>query len=177
MRKNFDAALKAVLISEGGYVNDPRDPGGATCKGVTQAVYDAFRKRAGSPTRSVRLIGPEELAAIYRFQYWDLIKGDALPSGVDYAVFDFAVNSGVVRAAKYLQRALGVTADGAIGNITVHAAESSDRAGIINAICNARIAFLKKARHPKTGALLWPTYGGGWQKRVDKVRAAALAMK
>lgn len=170
MRKNFDVALKAVLVSEGGWSDNKLDPGGKTMRGVTQAVYDAFRKRSGSPTRSVRSIGPEEVAAIYRFQYWDAIRGDALPSGIDYAVFDFAVNSGVVRAAQYLQRALGVAADGVIGNVTVHAAETADRAGVINAVCNARMGFLK--RLPTFG-----TFGKGWTTRVEKVRAAALGMK
>lgn len=166
---NFPAALKAVLVHEGGYVNHPADPGGATNKGITQAVYDAFRKRAGLPVKSVRYISDYEVSTIYRKQYWDAVKGDALPAGVDYCVFDYAVNSGVLRASQALQKALGVTADGMIGQITLHAAETADRAKVINAICDGRMAFLRKLSTFKV-------FGKGWTARVAGVRAKALGM-
>jgi len=167
MNANFEKALALVLEHEGGYVNHPKDPGGATMKGVTQAVYDAYRKMRGRPNQSVRLITDEELRAIYKFQYWDRVHGDFLPTGLDYAVFDFAVNSGVGRASKYLQAVLGVAQDGVIGAKTI-AAISSPR-NTINALCDRRMGFL---RNLKT----FLTFGKGWARRVQAVRIHALEM-
>jgi lysozyme family protein len=106
MLANYPDILKRVLKHEGGYTNHPRDRGGPTNKGITQGVYDDFRELAGLPVRSVKLLAPEEMAAIYDRQYWDKVAGDMLPGGLDYAVFDFGVNSGVGRANQYLQRCL-----------------------------------------------------------------------
>ena len=167
MNANFEKALALVLEHEGGWVNHPKDPGGATMKGVTQAVYDAYRKLRGRGVQSVKLISEEELRAIYKFQYWDKVQGDFLPVGVDYAVFDFAVNSGVSRAAKYLQAVLGATQDGQIGAKTLAAITSP--ANTINALCDRRIGFL---RNLKT----FLTFGKGWTRRVQGVRAHALEM-
>jgi len=167
MNANFEKALALVLEHEGGYVNHPKDPGGATMKGVTQAVYDAYRKLRGRGVQSVKLISDEELRAIYKFQYWDKVQGDFLPAGVDYAVFDFAVNSGVSRAAKYLQAVLGVAQDGQIGAKTLAAITSP--ANTINALCDRRVGFL---RNLKT----FLTFGKGWTRRVQGVRAHALEM-
>ena len=115
MKANFEKALAYVLEHEGGWVHHKLDPGGATNKGVTQAVYDGYRKMRGRGVQSVKFISEEEVRAIYKFQYWDRVQGDLLPTGVDYAVFDFAVNSGVGRASKYLQAVVGVAQDAARG--------------------------------------------------------------
>lgn len=165
----FDRALAYVLVHEGGYVNHPRDPGGATNKGVTQAVYDDWRGRQGKAKRSVREIEADEVSAIYRRDYWDRVKGDELPSGLDYAVFDFAVNSGVNRAARFLQAVAGVAQDGAIGPATLSAAWAGDSSALINALCDKRLAFLK-------GLPTWSTFGKGWSARVAGVRQHALEM-
>lgn len=167
MKSNFEQSLDFVLEHEGGYVNHPRDPGGATNRGVTQAVYDGYRKIQGRPVQSVRLITPDELLAIYKFQYWDRVQGDFLPIGLDYAVFDFAVNSGVGRASKYLQAVLGVAQDGQIGAKTLAAIRSP--AAAINALCDRRMGFLRNL-----GTFL--TFGKGWTRRVTSVRAHALDM-
>ena len=164
---NFDKALASVLIHEGGYVNHPKDPGGATNFGVTQAVYDAYRKVRGRGQQSVRYISDDEMKAIYKFQYWDQIRGDFLPAGLDYAVFDFAVNSGVGRASKYLQAVLGVPQDGQIGAMTLGAVKSPVSA--INALCDRRMGFLRNLR-------TFLTFGKGWTRRVQGVRAHALEM-
>lgn len=164
---NFDKALALVLEHEGGYVNHPRDPGGATMKGVTQAVYDAYRKVRGRGVQSVRFITDSELEAIYKFQYWDRVQGDLLPAGLDYAVFDFAVNSGVSRAAKYLQAVVGVKQDGIIGAKTLAAIK--DPAQVVNALCDRRMSFLRNLGH-------FATFGRGWTRRVQGVRAKALEM-
>lgn len=169
MKQNFESALAAVLVHEGGYVNHPKDPGGATNKGVTWRTYNAWRKRQNLPERNVREITDREVAAIYRAQYWNAVRGDDLPSGVDYAVFDFAVNSGPARAAQFLQRIVGVTADGVIGELTVAAGRKADPAKVITALCDNRLAWLKRLK-------TWSTFGRGWERRVVEVKTAALAL-
>jgi lysozyme family protein len=176
MHDNFREALKAVLVHEGGFANNPKDPGGATMKGVTQRVYDAYRANLGRTKQSVALISTAEIEAIYRLQYWNAVKGDDLPSGLDYCVFDFAVNSGPSRAATYLQDALGVIADGQIGLATIAAANVCDVPKVINRIMTARLAFMKRIKHPTTKASLWTTFGKGWQARVDSVLKMSLAL-
>ena len=166
----FDDALVLVLAEEGGRVNNPRDPGGRTNKGVTQAVYTSWRITNGLPGRSVYLISPSEVTAIYRHQYADHIRFDALPPGIGYAVFDEAVNSGPVEAAKQLQVAVGCTPDGAIGVLTLAAIRKrSDRAALINRLCDARLGFMRRLK-------AWFTFGKGWTKRVEFVRSHALKM-
>ncbi|MES2783009.1 MAG: glycoside hydrolase family 108 protein [Pseudomonadota bacterium] len=167
MQSNFEKSLAYVLEHEGGYVNHPRDPGGATNKGVTQAVYDAYRKTRGRGQQPVKFISEAEVRAIYKFQYWDRVHGDLLPLGVDYAVFDFAVNSGVGRASKYLQAVLGVSQDGQIGALTLAAIANAART--INALCDRRMGFLRNLR-------TFLTFGKGWTRRVQGVRAHALEM-
>lgn len=163
--QNYARALSRVLVHEGGYADHPKDPGGATMKGVTQGVYDAYRKRRGEAKRSVRQITEAELQAIYRRQYWDVVKGDSLPEGVDYAVFDGAVNSGPSQAVKWLQRALGsVKVDGVIGEATLAAVEAyPDHDRLIALMLGRRLAFLQALR-------TWSTFGRGWSGRVAQVK-------
>lgn len=169
MRANFDKALAAVLVHEGGYVNHPRDPGGATNKGVTQAVYDDWRDDKELSRASVKDITPAEVMAIYKLLYWDRVKGDELPAGVDYCVFDFAVNSGVNRAARYLQEAVGVVQDGQIGPRTLSAVKAASPTRLVDRICDARLAFLKRLP-------IFDSFGKGWTRRVEDVRAKAKGM-
>lgn len=163
----FAICLPLILKHEGGYVNHPKDPGGATNKGVIQSTYDSWRDRQGQPRQSVRSIADAEVAAIYRRDYWDAVKGDDLPAGVDYAVFDFAVNSGINRASRYLQEVARVAADGSIGPATLAAVKALPASTIINGLCDARMAFLRRLS-------TFPTFGKGWTRRVDEVRATAL---
>jgi lysozyme family protein len=169
MRSNFNEALRAVLVHEGGYANHPKDPGGATMKGVTQRVYDAYRRNNGREVQSVRNISEAELNAIYYQQYWMIVRGDQLPGGLDYAAFDYAVNSGPSRAIKHLQGVLGVKVDGVPGNSTLAAANSGDVAAHINKLCDRRLAFVKELS-------TWPTFGKGWTSRIAGVRSKALTM-
>lgn len=155
----FKQALALVLAHEGGYVNHPKDPGGATNKGVTQRVYNAWRKLSGLPAQSVANITPGEAAAIYKQQYWNPIQGDKLPTGVDYAVFDFAVNSGVDRASRYLQAAIGADVDGHIGALTMVDLRDDDPEKVIVRLCANRMAFLRSLG-------TFATFGRGWTRRV-----------
>lgn len=172
---NFQRALPRVLVHEGAFVNHPDDPGGATLQGITQGVYTAWRRNAGKPARplSAALLRdpawPGERDIIYRLQYWDRCSCDDLPAGVDYVVFDGAVNSGPVQSAKWLQRALGVRADGVIGEVTTRAAAAHpDHDALVAAICERRMAYLKALR-------TWSTFGRGWTARVAGVRSAGQA--
>ena len=165
MKENYPQALKQVLKYEGGYVDHPKDPGGPTNKGVTQAVYDNWRKSQNLSTQSVRAIADSEVAAIYKNLYWDRISGDLLPSGVDFAVFDFAVNSGVSRAAKTLQAVVGVTQDGVIGPATIQATKTY----IAMTVTNKRLAFMQSLS-------IWSTFGKGWSARIADVKAQILSL-
>ncbi|MER8375736.1 glycosyl hydrolase 108 family protein [Mesorhizobium sp. M1406] len=168
MDRNFARALALVLKSEGGWSDNPADPGGATMKGVTLANFRRYVK-ADATKADLRSIGDAQLATIYRRFYWDAVLGAELPNGVDFAVFDFAVNSGPGRAAKYLQAAVGVAQDGRIGPATLAAVEAKPAGVIIDALCDARLAFLKRLP-------TWATFGRGWSDRIKSVRAQALLM-
>jgi lysozyme family protein len=172
MHSNYEASLAAVLKHEGGYVDHPSDPGGATNLGITHKVLAKWRKV--SPwwkldKSEVKNLTRSEAAAIYRANYWDAIKGDELPSGVDYAVFDYAVNSGPARAAKALQRIVKAKVDGAIGPETVGLAGKLAASDIINLLCDERMTFLQRLS-------TFGVFGKGWTARVKGVRTLALRM-
>lgn len=169
MQINFNKSLDLVLKHEGGWSNHPSDPGGATMRGVTQRVYTGYRSRKGLPDRSVRSIELAELRDIYKRQYWDAVCGDDLPSGLDYAVFDYAVNSGPVRAARDLQRALGIKVDGHIGQSTIAAAMKLDTMTVVRKLQALRMAFLQSLK-------TFPVFGKGWTSRVNGVLLAADVM-
>lgn len=146
---NYGACLKEILKHEGGYVNDPRDPGGETNYGITVAVARAFGYDGPMKTIPMSLV-----EKIYRESYWNTpyYKCDALASGVDLAVFDFGINSGPARAVKGLKASIG-----------------GDSADTIARICEYRMKFLQ-------GLRTWPTFGRGWTRRVDNVRAVSLKL-
>lgn len=154
--------LDWVLVHEGGYVNHPKDPGGSTNYGITQAVYNNYLHASGKRSQSVALITRKEVEAIYRVKYWLLIRGDELPQGWDYAIFDFGINSGPKRAVKYAQEAVGVEADGVIGPATLSAIRAAPREALFKYL-DKREAFLRQLPH-------WPDFGKGWLRRVNDVR-------
>ncbi|WP_095203856.1 glycoside hydrolase family 108 protein [Mesorhizobium carmichaelinearum] len=168
MDRNFARALALVLKSEGGWSDNPADPGGATMKGVTLANFRRYVK-ADASEADLKTIGDDQVATVYRRFYWDAVLGAELPDGVDYAVFDFAVNSGPGRAAKYLQASVGVPQDGRIGPATLAAAKAKPAGVVIDELCDARLAFLRRLP-------TWATFGRGWSDRVRSVRAQALMM-
>lgn len=157
---NFQVCTKWALVHEGGYVNHPKDPGGATNFGVIQRTYDGYRTRMGKPRQSVKHITMQEVMEIFKSGYWDLIQGDVLPSGLDYAMYDFAINSGASRAIKFLQEILGVKVDGAMGNVTLGAiTKRNDISGLIQELCLKRWNWMKRLSTFKT-------FGKGWTRRV-----------
>lgn len=165
---NFDRALAAVLKHEGGYADHPRDPGGATNLGITRATLARWRGRPVSKAE-VRALTRSEAAKIYRALYWDEIAGDALPHGLDFAVFDYCVNSGASRASRALQTVAGARADGRIGRITLAAVALRDPENLIAAYCRKRLTFLERLR-------TFAVFGRGWRRRVHETQALALEM-
>lgn len=165
MDRNFQRALSRVLKHEGGFANHPKDPGGATNRGVTLATFRAYVKADGTVT-DLKKITDEQVSTVYYRHYWAAVNAHQLPAGIDYAVFDFAVNSGPKRAAQYLQGVLGVAQDGRVGPKTIAAAEAADHAAVINQLCDDRLAFLKRLP-------TWKTFGKGWTRRVEDVRKTA----
>ena len=167
MKENFAACLAETLRHEGGWSDHPKDPGGATMKGVTLDTYR--RWRPGATKAQLRAITDAEVAAIYRKDYWDAVNADDLPAGLDLVAFDGAVNSGPSRGAKWLQAGVGAKQDGKVGPATIAAARAYDTRTAVNRACDARLAFLKTLG-------TWPTFGKGWSRRVASVRSTALAM-
>lgn len=151
MKQNFERCLALVLVHEGGWADHPRDPGGATMRGVTLAT---FRQHYGADRTKddLRRITDAQLSRIYRVGYWNKVGCDRLANGVDFAVFDFAVNSGPSRARSYLLKSIG-----------------GPDTETINRLCDRRMAFLR-------GLKTWPTFGKGWTTRVESVRREALRM-
>jgi len=165
---NFERALPLVLKHEGGYVDHPKDPGGATNLGVTIGTLSSWLGRPATKG-DVKALTRASVAPIYRKNYWDAVRADEMPAGLDYAVFDFAVNSGPKRAAMALQRAVGVADDGVIGSITLANIASRPVDATIERIMADRITFLLRLS-------TWPTFGKGWAARCDGVLREALDM-
>jgi lysozyme family protein len=168
MKQNFDKCLAKLLSHEGGYVNHPKDPGGMTNLGVTKRVYDDWIGRE-STEQEMRDLTPADVGPIYKKNYWDRVKGDDLPSGVDWCAFDWAVNSGSGRPAKAIQRAVGAAADGAIGPMTLKAVAEKDPKEIIEYVFQVRQSFYESLK-------TFETFGRGWTRRNKETLDQALQM-
>lgn len=169
---SFERALAMVLLREGGYTNNPHDRGGATNKGVTQKVYDAWRRSHALPIRSVAEIGNTEVATIYLTQYWDPAWCEKLPEHLGIIHFDAAVNHGVRRAVRLLQLAVGANADGVIGKDTMKSLETAlamtDEDAIIDNYLNRRSDFYDEIveRDPTQVKFI-----AGWKNRIRALRS------
>jgi lysozyme family protein len=165
MNQNFEKSLEMLLKSEGGFVNNPKDPGGMTNLGVTAKVWSEFKGRETSE-KEMRNLTKDDVAVLYEKKYWDTCKCDDLPSGIDYLVFDFAVNAGPGRSIKILQKAIGVPEDGAIGPVTLQNIDVMDKNDLITRFSNAKKEFYESLP-------TFPTFGKGWLSRIDVVRGNA----
>ena len=168
MKSNFESCFKELLKHEGGFVNHPQDPGGITNLGVTKKVWEEWVGREVS-VDDMKALKPEDVKPLYHNRYWDACKCDDLPSGVDYCVFDTAVNSGRVRAVKFLQSVVGTVPDGAIGPVTIASTNSRGANLTINQFCDKRESFWRSLS-------TFNTFGKGWLRRGEEVRAKALEM-
>ena len=162
MKQNWEITLAQILKHEGGYVNHPQDPGGRTNLGVTQRVWEEWTGKPATEA-DMRALTPEMVAPLYKKRYWDAVRGDDLPSGVDLCVVDLAVNAGVGRASKMLQQTVGVTADGQIGPKTLEAVLKMPADDVIEKFCDLREEFYKSLP-------TFATFGKGWMRRVAEVR-------
>lgn len=170
MRENLSKSLQIVFGHEGGYVNAKTDAGGPTKYGITLATLETYRKKPVA-IADVRDLTLSEAEKIYRAFYWTQAGGDVLPSGLDYAVFDFGLHSGVMRAVKFLQVTLEKATvyngeiDGHVGPKTLEAIKdySGGIQRLIKDYINTRMNFLRSITNPKTG---FPVNGRGWTIRV-----------
>lgn len=169
MKQDFDAAMKIELVFEGGKCDDSVDPGGRTNQGIIQREFSAYLRARGQEPRDVYTMTDAERDEIYRKQYADKIHFDDLPPGVDLVILDGAINSGVGQSIKWVQRALGLVADGTMGVVTMEAIQNaSDHDVLIAGICARRMAFLRALK-------TFDHFGGGWSKRVNSLKAKGQA--
>jgi len=164
---NFQPCLGVTLPHEGAWSNHPKDPGGGTMKGITIATYR--RRRPNATLDDLRRISDAEVREIYREDYWNPVRGEDLPFGIDMVTFDAGVNSGPRQAVKWTQRALGVAADGSVGTETINAARTAAPVPVIRQAAANRMGMLR-------GLRTWGTFGRGWSRRVADVEAKAVAM-
>jgi lysozyme family protein len=175
MSSKFDRCIEIVLKHEGGFVDHPADPGGATNFGISLR----YARTRGSmfdmdgdgdvDKDDILLVTPEKAKVAYKDWFWRDVRGDELPSGVDLAMVDYAVNSGAGRAIRALQKVLGLQQDGVLGPQTMAAVKLAEPSSVVEGLCAERMAFLQ-------GLSTWPTFGRGWSNRVDDIHAKALEM-
>jgi lysozyme family protein len=176
MLNNWDKSFDMVIAHEGGFTNDERDPGnklpdgrkGSTMLGCTQANWEKYIGHTVTQD-DMKALKKEDVKPLYKRDYWDAVRGDDLPAGVDYAVFDFAINAGPAAARKMIQKALGVTADGSIGPATMKAIQDAEGKDLLEKFSHSKEAFYKSLS-------TFPTYGKGWLKRVADVQTSASTM-
>tara|TARA_A100001015_G_scaffold225535_1_gene254604 strand:- start:1045 stop:1560 length:516 start_codon:yes stop_codon:yes gene_type:complete len=168
---NYNECLKIILMHEGGYVNHPKDPGGETNLGVTKRVYEEW-----GGTKEMKDLTIEDVEPIYKKNYWDKIKGDDLPDGLDLCVFDFGVNAGPGRAAKFLQKLLGVTQDGGIGPQTLGALQSAIGEDKVTQTREMIEKYQSMRQEYYEGLSTFDTFGKGWTRRVDETTHEAISM-
>jgi len=170
MNSNFEKCLEMLLVHEGGYVNNPADPGGETNLGVTKRVWQEWVGHDVSE-KEMRSLTPTMVAPLYKRKYWDACHADDLISGLDYCVFDVSVNSGVGRAIKLLQQTVGATPDGGYGSITAALVKEAEKdpEKVISLFCARRLEFLESLK-------AFPIFGKGWSRRVAEVKEKALLL-
>lgn len=168
MRENFDKSLQLMLKHEGGFVNHERDPGGMTNLGVTKKVYEEWLGYEVNKQDMMKLT-PEDVAPIYLNNYWIKAGCDELPSGLDYVTFDWAVNSGVSRSSKGVQKCCGANPDGVIGPKTLELVAGQDTKYMIEKFKEVRQSFYEGLNH-------FDTFGRGWTRRNDEATEVALKM-
>ena len=166
----FDECLKRILKHEGGYSNDPLDSGGRTNLGVTQRVWEEFVGHSVTEA-DMKALTPQKVGSMYKLKYWNPSYCEVLPKGLDYVVFDFAVNAGTGRSVKTLQQAIGCVADGVIGPKTMAAINDANPKDLIAKFSDARADFYQGivARKPDQTRFI-----KGWLNRVEESRKLAL---
>jgi len=171
MLANWDKSFDYLIDSEGGFVNDPNDPGGMTNLGITKKVWEAWIGHEVDEA-AMRALTHDDVKPLYKKEYWDAVRADELPSGIDYLCFDFAVNSGVNRAIVILQQSIDVIVDGHLGPITISKVNKiyqENPENLIEKYSDNKETFYKSLKN-------FPIYGKGWLNRVDLVEHRAKMM-
>ena len=168
---NFDECLKLILHHEGGYVNHPKDPGGETNMGVTKRVYEKWCMENDLQQKDMKDLEFNDVAPIYKENYWDRVKADQLPAGLDLCVFDWAVNSGTGRAAKKLQGMIGTTVDGGIGPNTLKALNAYVQ---IEGLESTIATYTDIRQNFYESLSTFDTFGRGWTRRNQETEMEAL---
>ena len=166
MQSNFKECLDLVLKSEGGWVNNPNDPGGETNLGVTKRVWEEY---VGHPVTTMKNLTPADVTPLYEQKYWRPCYGEVLPRGLDFVVFSMGVNAGPGRSIKLLQQSIGCVPDGVIGPRTRELISSSNGATLIAKFSETRREYYRSLK-------TFPIFGKGWLARVDREEAEALDM-
>jgi lysozyme family protein len=166
MPSNFKECLELVLKSEGGWVNNPADPGGETNLGVTKRVWEEY---VGHPVKTMKDLSKDDVAPMYELKYWRPCYCEVLPRGLDFVVFSMGVNAGPGRSIKLFQQSIGCIPDGVIGPKTRDLISSSNGANLISKFSETRREYYKSLK-------LFPVFGKGWLNRVDAEEAEALQM-
>ena len=177
MKENLEQCLKWILESEGGYVNHPKDPGGATNQGITQRTYNSYRRLHKKGEQDVKDITQEEIKEIYQKYYMAPIYFDKLPAGIDYSMLDYSVNSGPYRAIKTAQKLVKTAKDGIMGPVTLKAIQDLedklwnqfDPRKFVVLYNRYRLEFLK-------GLKSFKDFGKGWGNRLDKVEKNSIKL-
>ena len=170
---NFDECLKLILHHEGGYVNHPKDPGGETNMGVTKRVYEKWCMENDLQQKDMKDLEFDDVAPIYKENYWDRVKADQLPAGLDLCVFDWAVNSGTGRAAKKLQGMIGTTVDGGIGPNTLKALNAYVQ---IEGLESTIATYTDIRQNFYESLSTFDTFGKGWTRRNQETEMEAFKM-
>ena len=176
MKHNWQQAFEQMLKSEGGFSDDERDNGnklpdgrkGSTMLGVTQYNWEQHVGHQVTHDQ-MRKLTPADVEPLYKKKYWDVVRADELPSGIDYLVFDMGVNAGPGRSIKIMQTALGVTPDGGFGAITMAAVQAADPVKLIERFSQEKEAFYRSLEK-------FTVYGEGWLNRVAAVKQKASSM-
>jgi lysozyme family protein len=168
MQSNWKRSFELMLQSEGGFANHPSDPGGMTNLGVTKATWENWVGRQ-SDESEMRSLTADKVEPMYKKKFWDAVRGDELKVGIDYLMFDFAVNAGAGRAIKTLQTSIGVPADGGFGPVTMAAMKSYKPVKLIERFSQAKEDFYRSLN-------TFEVFGKGWLNRVERVKGEALTM-
>ena len=166
---SYEQCLPRLLLHEGGYIDHSSDPGGPTNFGITIVDYRKYVK-LGATVADIKAMTLDEAKSIYRAKYWDAQRCDELPAGVDYAVFDYGVNSGIGRSGKVLRRCLRLADNtSVVTNAIIAATASADPPQLVEAICDERLRFLRSLK-------TWDVFGKGWERRVSEVKTFSLQL-
>jgi lysozyme family protein len=167
MKASYPESIAFVLRQEGGYSNNPKDPGGPTNFGIT--IFDVRKYwKANATAADVKALPLEAAKIIYQKHYWTPVRGDDLPAGLDVCTFDSAVNSGVGRANLWLGKAIGSPAKD-YPTLAKQASSVTDIPKSVKSFCATRLSFLHNLR-------TWSVFGKGWGRRVSELQALGLSL-